>query len=380
MNTSKERHLVNRKLIELARKKGEVYGGSVVVTFRRKHFASAYKRTLIKNNELKHFDKYYNDESYDTETHTHRTEQIRDIDVFFQEREDIVAFKKDIYKIPGVYNIRVCFNTRIYNKHVLFDRNYNLEKIIVEYAMNHSFCEPGVKMSFHIDIVTPSVNCERKANPVYMMQELTIKQLMWDNNGLKSSSSTYSSHHMEKCYEIIDDFISNVCYIKEENPYMRSTMKQYLQSRDDISIVEKLSKCLETRKIVIMRILRYNLQYTVVNSPISFEKNCQTDCGICFSKKKYMFKWKTEQNNTQPYCVECIAKYLQSIKTINPEIYHQGHQEDFNEYHFHKNPILTSEEWKYLNKNQIFLIENILVCPVGNMADFTCENTNYSMK
>lgn len=381
MNTSKEQMLVNRKLMELARSKGEVFGGSIAVTFRRKHFASAYKRHLIKNNEVEHFDKYYDDESYDTETHAYRTEQIRDIDVFFKNPEDVASFKKDIYKIPGVYKIQGCndaFNARIYKRHVLFDRNYNLEKIIVKYIMNHSFCEPGsgVKMSFMIDIVTPSVHCERKDNPVFMMQELTIKQLMWDSKSLTSTLYTTPSNELEKCYEIIDDFISDVCYIKEENPYMRVCMESYIQSHDELSVVEKLSKCLETRILVIKRILRYNIQHTIVNSPISFEKNCLTDCGICFSKKKYMFKWKTEQNNTQPYCLECINKYLHSLTVIDETVYH-NYLDNREDDYFHRNPILTSEEWKYLNTNQIYLIENILVCPVGNKADFSCANPNY---
>lgn len=379
INAPKERYLVNRKLIELARKNGEVFGGSIPTIFRRKHYVSKYKKTLIKNDDMKHFDRYYNYATYDSESYKYRTERIRDIDVFFKYQEDVENFKKDIYKIAGVFNIQEC-NAHNYKKHVLFDKNYNLEKIIVKYTMNHSFCEPGYNMSFQIDIVTPSIHCEIYENPIHMMQELTIKQLTWNVDGIHSSLHVEKSHQLEKCFDIIHDFISDICYIKEETGYMRDKMREYLQSYyddvdgDNISMKEKLSRCLETRIMVIMRILRYHMNYTIVNSPMSFEKDSDKDCGICFNTKKQMFKWRTQQNNTQLYCFECIYKYLQTLKNIDDTVLYTH---DFDEDHFHNNPILTSEEWRHLNLNQIYLIENILVCPVGNKANFSCIDNRY---
>lgn len=388
--SSKEKYLLTRELMEYAKNSnGKLFGGSISSYFSKQHFTNAYKHTLIKNNDLEHFDKYYQDINYDPETWLGRNKTIRDIDVFFKSDCDVEKYTRNIYTIPGVYDIQVynpCSQpVDDYRRHILFARYFAVKKILVKYLFDHSFCRKGTSINVPIDIVTIRPDSDWNS-PVSLMQELTIKQLMWDTTGITCNIQT--KNHLSRSLEILDDFNSNVCFIAHENRIMRNEMRELIPSKcyydeaeydDDYDhsndysrdVVSILTRIIESRIMVISRLLSYHGFYTIVNSPLSLEK--KGDCGICFEEEcEDVLKWNTKQNNGKSYCKKCILNYIRSFMKVSGSHTHDECEPDS----FHKDPILTNKEWKYLTNKQIYLIENVLVCPVGNKADFSCVNTH----
>lgn len=382
---AKEKYLLTQRLMELGRHNhGEIFGGSISTYFMKRYNSNAYKRQLIKDNKLDQFDDLYEDEIYSPKTYKGRTSVIRDIDIYFRKDDDVKCYLEYIYRIPGVYEITECpDSSSMYHQHVLFKHNYKLSKVIVRYTYNHSLTRKNSpRIYIPIDIITPR-DSEYTTNPVYIMQELTIKQFVWNIRGFESPIPSLNC--TLKTYDIVDDFLNDVCYFREETYHMRDAMRDYIELQYNKSETEydftcHLEYCLRTRVLVILRLLNNLCKFTVVNSPLSFEK--EGECGICLSDKvtvarsigcRYgekldkLYRWKTDKNNTQLYCYQCLKKYLDSLITVDETTYHRC---DYKE-EFARNPILTSREWKYLKENQIYLIENILVCPVGNKANFS---------
>jgi hypothetical protein len=388
MTSCKEKFLLTRELMDYAKKSnGTIFGGSIPSYFKKLYFTNAYKRTLIKNNDLDHFDEYYGDAEYDPETFTGRNNVIRDIDVFFKNEDDVETYMKEIYKIPGVFQIVESDRTLHYKRHVLFDKNFKLKKIVVKYLYDHSFCRKGKQITVPIDIVTNRPESEYNFSPVAFMQELTVKQLMWDTSGIYSALTKKISgkNNLTRSLEILDDFNANVCFISEETKMMRNEFRNLLPDTYDsypydysnsnrIVSVCILERIIESRIMVISRLISYHGVHTVVNSPISFEE--KGSCGICFTENEGhgILRWKTKQNNSQSYCKKCIFKYLRSFSTVSGYHTHDEYEPDY----FHDDPILTKREWKYLTTKQIHLIENTFVCPVGNKADFSCSSSSSS--
>lgn len=382
-SSCKEQYLLTREVMYIARKtKGILFGGCISTYFMRRHYANQYKRTLIKNNELEHFDENYQKINYNPETYTGRNTNIRDVDAYFEFECDARTYIEELYKIPGVYDVVPISNKdSVYKRHVLFDKHFTLQKYVVKYLFDHSFCSFGRTLTVYIDIVISKPDSEYRHPPTVFMQELTVKQLLWDSNGIRCNKM--SNHPLEHSFDILDDFVSKMCFIKPETSFSRQEMRDLLPKDGDFyynqeseKITAILERMIESRIAVIIRLLSYHKQYTVVNSPMCYEKD--GSCGICFTKTHHVLKWKTSQNNSQFYCFRCVLEYLNSFKKVEVCDYHNHEEYDDDNEYFHNDPILTNREWKYLTVKQIYLIENIFVCPVGNKANFSVYKTHNS--
>ena len=377
MMIHKEKYLLTRDLMERGRNNGgTLFGGSISNYFLRCHHANAYKRELIMNNEIELFDKNYQNPNYHTSSYDGRNMTIRDIDIYFSSKESVSQYVESIYKIPGVHDVVECPSvSSIYKRHVLFDKNYTLNTYKVRYLYGHSFCSKGTPITISLDVVISKPESRYRHPPTVCMQELTVKQLLWDSEGIKTSNKY--EHHLVNSFNILDDFIHNICFIKEESWDMRENMRNLLSEEYDTfryvnsKASNALEKILESRTSLISRLMMHHKKYNIVNSPFVYEK--RGSCGICLSEKDNVFKWKTDKNNGQLYCEQCICGYMKSIRKIDNE-YHNHKELENAPKHFHDDPILTPYEWKFLNIKQIYLIENIFVCPVGNKADFSCTD------
>lgn len=396
----KETYLLVKMIMKFARHHGgDLFGGCVSTYFRKKHFITKYKNYLIAKNQLCNFDKHFANPDFDTATFDERNKTFRDIDIFFGTTSCVQNFKDKILKIPGVFQIKSCSTLSSYKRHALFSRFFQLEKIIVKYIYGNSISEKksGTMIFINVDIVTKLPKFDKlDIHPLNFMQELTIKQLVWNDNVIQTFTESipmercYRSSLIRKSFDIIDNFNQNVCYITKETNFMRNSFKEFIYSSSEYnySIKERLKECIQSRILVICRLLNYHKRYTIVNSPLvhadSLSKSMYNECGICFSDTKLVskqsgpgkqsvnidsfFRWKTKQNNTTYYCHECICNWMNELLKI---CNNYNVRDKRNRYLFHNNPILSPDTWNYLNDKQIYFIENIFVCPVGNKADFS---------
>jgi hypothetical protein len=120
-----------------------------------------------------------------------------------------------------------------------------------------------------------------------------------------------------------------------------------------------------SRAVFMIRVLVLMKMYDVYNSPIKSDTN--KDCGICFEyKNDIMYKWT---NTSTPYCLECLTLYIRNICDYKP-IYSNP-----SDIQVEMLNILDDSDVCNLTKSQVYLIENILICPVGNKIDFSLKNS-----
>lgn len=349
---------------------GNLFGDCIPVHFEQDHFQNKYKDDLISNEELDKLDEYFCNPMKYPDTYYKRNMYIKYIEAYFY---DEISVNNLLDRINEEHGMDILSRTTYNDKHDYSDysRNpffvyyFNLQRITVKYDYGE---EERIKI--HIHIITPKVTA--KYHLFDIMPNITIKQVSWICGNAKivpDSTSGWS--------ELLDDYINNKVYIREESTTMREAIKNFIYSDPD-NLFERLMQFIKHRIITFKRLLPYHRKFTVVNSPLEYTDSLPSEedtCGICDDvnhpelrhELRGYFRCKTEKN-TPYYCFRCIDTYMNML-LVQGEGY-SGSTSNVNE--FHENPILTPETWSYLTKRQIYIIENIFVDPVGNHANFAC--------
>lgn len=358
-----ERFLLQKHCMRIAREyKGTIFGGSIISYFKRKEGIVDFVNELDKTGKRSEFRKLLFDETFQPSSVLNRTTDIRDIDIVFDSQKDFDTYKNVLLAIPGVCEI-VSTNHISYRNHIVFDRLFEVCKYKIIYKYDFSFTEPskGTTIIIFVDIVIPKQHIYKI--PCQVLQYFSHKQLTWDKHGVHTPSLP-KYDDFDTSHTIINNFLKGRVSLTEENHIMTNILSDLVSEIDSSNIIKKsevYTRILVSRTVFILRVLVLMKMYDVYNSPLKTDKD--KDCGICFEHKNdIMYKWT---NTSTPYCLECLTSYIRNI--CHYKIIHTNPSDDICVESLN---ILDKSDICNMTKKQVYLIENILVCPVGNKVDF----------
>jgi len=361
-----ERFLLQKHCMRIAREcKGTIFGGSIISYFKRKEGIVDFVNELDKTDKRSEFRKLLFDTTFQPNSVMNRTTQIRDIDIVFDSQIDLYIFKNTVLTLPGVCEVMLT-NHVPYRNHIVFDKLFEVNKYKITYKYDYSFTEPskGTTISIFVDIVIPKQHIYKI--PCQVLQYFSHKQLTWDKYGVHAPK-ILKSDDFDASHTIINNFLKNRVSLTKESHLLTNILSEIVSDIDSSNIIKKgeiYTHIMISRAVFMIRVLVLMKMYDVYNSPLKSDTN--KDCGICFEyKNDIMYKWT---NTSTPYCLECLTSYIRNICDYKP---------------IHSNPsdirvemlnILDDSDVCNLTKSQVYLIENILICPVGNKIDFSLKH------
>ena len=360
-----ERFLLQKHCMRIAREcKGTIFGGSIISYFKRKEGIIDFMNELDKTNRRSDFRKLLFDTTFQPSSFINRTTQIRDIGMVFDSQKDLYMYKNTVMSLPGVCEV-ILTNHVPYRSHIVFDNLFEVSKYKITYKYDYSFVEPskGTTITIFIDIVIPKHHTIKI--PCQILQYFSHKQLTWDKHGVHAPKM-FKSDDFDASHTIINNFLKERVSLTKESQLMTNILSEIVSDIDSNDIIKKGETYIHimiSRAVFIIRVLVLMRLYDVYNSPL--KSDTDKDCGICFEHKNdIMYKCT---NNSTPYCLECLTLYIRNICDYKP---------------MYNNPsdiqvemlnILDDSDIHNLTKIQVYLIENILICPVGNKVDFSLK-------
>jgi len=363
-----ERFLLQKHCMRIAREcNGTIFGGSITSYFKRKEGIVDFINELDKLGKRSKFRKLLFDITFQPSSFDNRTTEIRDIDIVFETQESLDIYKNKILTLPGVCEI-LPTNHVPYRNHVIFDELFTVNKYKIIYKYDYSFTESsrGTTICIFMDIVIPKQDTYKI--PCQVLQYFSHKQLTWDKYGVHAPKFHISRvDDFDTSHTIINNFLKGRVAITKECESMTIMLSEMVSKIDSSNIIKKgemYTRILISRTVFILRVLILMKLYDVYNSPLKTDRN--KDCGICFEcKDEILYKWT---NTSTPYCLECLTSYIRNICEYKP-IYN-NHSDICVE----MLDILDESDVCNMTKTQVYLIENILICPVGNKIDFSLKH------
>lgn len=362
-----ERFLLQKHCMRIVRESnGTIFGGSIISYFKRKEGIVDFVNELDKTGQRSKFRELLFDMTFQPSSFENRTTEIRDIDVVFNSQEEVSVYINNLQKLPGISDIIVT-NHVSYQNHIIFEKLFDVSKYKIIYKYDFSFTESNKSKTICIfmDIVIPKQ--DKYKIPCHILQYFSHKQLTWDKHGVHAPKSyTFHSDDFDDSHTIINNFLKGRVSLTRESELMTVMLSQIVSNIDSSNIAKKgevYTGILITRTIFIIRVLLLMKMYEVYNSPLKTDKN--KECGICFEHKNdIMYKWT---NTSTPYCFECLSAYIRNICDYKP-VYNNP-----SDICVEMLDILDDSDVCNMTKSQIYLIENILICPVGNKVDFSIK-------
>jgi hypothetical protein len=347
--------------------KGVIYGGSIISYFKRKEGIVDFINELDKTGNRNKFTELLFDITFQPNSFKNRTSEIRDIDIIFESQEEVDIYMNNLQTLPGI--TRVLLTNHIsYRNHIIFDKLFEVSKYKIFYTYDFSFTDSnkGKTICIFIDIVIPKQ--DKHKIPCHVLQYFSHKQLTWDKHGVHAPKShTFKSDDFDTSHTIINNFLKGRVSLSGESDIMTSILSDLVSEIDSSNITKKgeiYTRILISRSVFILRVLVLMKMYDVYNSPLKTDKN--KDCGICFEHKNdIMYKWTS---TSTPYCLECLTSYIRNICDYKL-VYNNP-----SDICIEMLDILDDSDVCNLTKSQVYLIENILICPVGNKLDFSIKH------
>ena len=364
-----ERFLLQKHCMRIAREcEGTLFGGSIISYFKRKEGIVDFVNELDKTEQRSKFKELLFDPTFQPSSFENRTTEIKDIDVVFNSQEEVSVYINKLHTLPGVSNV-LPTNYVSYQNHIVFDKLFEVSKYRIIYKYDFSFTESNNSKTicFYMDVVIPKQ--DKYKIPCHVLQYFSHKQLTWDKHGVHAPMShTFGTVDFDASHTIINNFLKGRVSLTTESEEMTTMLSEMVSNIDSSNIIKKgeiYTRILVSRTIFILRILLLMKMYDVYNSPLKTDKN--KECGICLEHKDdILYKWT---KTSTPYCFECLSSYIRNICEYKP---------------VYNNPsdicvlmlgILDDSDICHMTKKQVYLIENILICPVGNKLDFSLRYT-----
>lgn len=361
-----ERFLLQKHCMRIVRESnGTIFGGSVISYFKRKEGIVDFVNELDKTDQRSKFRELLFDVSFQPSSFENRTTEIRDIDVVFNSQKEVSVYINNLQKLPGISDIIVLNHVSYHQTHIIFEKLFEVSKYKITYKYDFSFTESNKSKTICIfmDVVIPKQ--DRHKIPCHILQYFSHKQLTWDKHGVHAPNShTFRTDDFDASHTIINNFLKGRVSLTKESRLMTVMLSQIVSNIDSSNIVKKgevYTHILITRTLFILRVLLLMKMYEVYNSPLKTDKD--KDCGICFEHKNdIMYKWTC---TSTPYCFECLTSYIRNICDYKP-VYNNP-----SDICVEMLDILDDSDICNMTKTQVYLIENILICPVGNKVDFS---------
>lgn len=362
-----ERFLLQKHCMRIAREyKGTIFGGSIISYFKRKEGIVDFLNELDKRDKRSDFRKLLFNITFQPSSFENRTTEIRDIDIIFDSQKDFYIYKNVLLSLPGVSEVTLVKH-KSYRNHIVFERLFEVSKYRVIYKYDFSFTDSSKSKTITIfmDIVIPKQHTYKI--PCHVLQYFSHKQLTWDKHGVHAPKM-FKSDDFDASHTIINNFLKGRVSLTKESHIITSILSYLVSEIDSSNITKKgeiYTHILISRSIFILRVLVLMKMYDVYNSPLKTDKN--KDCGICFEHKNdIMYKWTS---TSTPYCLECLTSYIRNI--CDYKLVYNNPSDICVE----MLDILDDSDVCNLTKSQVYLIENILICPVGNKVDFSLKHS-----
>ena len=304
----------------------------------------------------------YNDPCVHPRSFFFRTRWCEPLCVHFDTRDDLRVFQNALYCIPGVHQV-LC--VRGAHSNWVIQTFFDVLVLQVDYVYNYALSsERAVEDApCHLRLdVHATVSRDIEGVPCLLYQDLDVHAVHCTAQGLLGPEASTLFLQQASVFCHLEARWNGHATWARETKSMRNLLRYTVEQN---VVPDALQKCLQFRSSAVLHLLQYLQLYTVPNSPIQLHTDPGSTCLICYEPKAHLYRWV--QQLPGGYCDQCLKLYVQHLVQASAE-----HDVDIHDkHHFHVEPVLSMHHWEGLTEKQIYLIENVLVCPVGNKADFS---------